>query len=311
VSAAEVPIVVEHASKYYGQVLGLSDVSLTVSGGIVGLLGPNGAGKSTLLRLIGGLARPTRGTVRLFGADAWAEREARRRLGYCPEHEGAHDELTALEWVTALAELAGVPRASARGRSADALTSVGLADAMGRRLGGFSKGMRQRAKLAQALVHDPDLLLLDEPLTGCDPLARAGIIERIRAVAEAGKTVVLSSHVLYEIEALTEQIVVIHRGQVLAEGNVYRPRELIDEHPHRVRVECARPRDLARVLVGEEGVTRVELGDGHLELETRLPDRLYDALPGCARTAGVEILALTSPDNNIQAVFEYLTEKRS
>ena len=306
-----IAMALDKVAKYYGQVLGLADVTLTVDGGIVGLLGPNGAGKSTLMRLAGGLARPTRGTVRIFGADAWADRDARRRIGYCPEHEGAHDELSALEWVTALAELAGVPGTRARDRAAEVLTEVGLADAMNRRLGGFSKGMRQRAKLAQALAHDPDLLLLDEPLTGCDPVARAGIVERIRALGAAGKTVLLSSHVLYEIEALTEQIVLMHRGQVLAEGNVYRLRELIDEHPHRVRVECARPRELARALIAEDGVTRIELGESYLEAETHLPDRLYDAIPLRAREAGVPIRALSSPDNNIQAVFEYLTEKRT
>jgi ABC-2 type transport system ATP-binding protein len=299
-------LVLEKTAKYYGQVLGLADVSLTVDGGIVGLLGPNGAGKSTLMRLAAGLARPTRGTVRVFGADSWAEREARRRIGYCPEHEGAHDELTALEWVTALAELAGVPRPRAPGRAAEVLAEVGLEAARDRRIGGFSKGMRQRAKLAQAMAHEPELLLLDEPLTGCDPHARAQIVERIRALGAAGKTILLSSHVLYEIEALTDQIVLIHRGQVLAEGNIYRLRELIDEHPHRVRVGCTRPRDLARALLDEEGVTRLDLGDDFVEIETHLPDRLYDAIPLRARAAGIAIRSLDSPDNNIQSVFEYL-----
>jgi ABC-2 type transport system ATP-binding protein len=319
-AAPGTPLVLSKAAKYYGQVLGLSDVSLTVDGGIVGLLGPNGAGKSTLMRLAAGMARPTRGSVRVFGGDAWADREARRRIGYCPEHEGAHDELTALEWVTALAELAGVTHARAPGRAAEVLADVGLEAASGRRLGTFSKGMRQRAKLAQAMAHEPDLLLLDEPLTGCDPLARAQIIERIRALGAAGKTVLLSSHVLYEIEALTDQIVLIHRGQVLAEGNIYRLRELIDEHPHRIRVGCARPRDLARALLdgdgdgdGEDGtgVTRIDLGKDFVEVETHLPDRLYDAIPLRARAAGIAIASLVSPDNNIQSVFDYLTERKT
>jgi ABC-2 type transport system ATP-binding protein len=304
------PIALEGASRYYGEVLGLSDVTLTIHGGIVGLLGPNGAGKSTLMKLVAGLLPPSRGRVTIFGAATWDDPSARRRVGYCPEHEGTYEELTGLELVTTLAELAGVRRRDARRRAEAALADVGLEDAMRRRLGGYSKGMRQRAKLAQALAHDPDVLLLDEPLTGCDPLARAQIIARIRALGDAGKTILLSSHVLHEIEALTREIVVIHRGQVLAEGNIYRLRALIDEHPHRVRIECDRPRDLAARLVAAEHVTRLELGEAYLELETRLPDRLYDELPVAARATGVKIAALTSPDNNLQAVFEYLTERR-
>jgi ABC-2 type transport system ATP-binding protein len=290
-------------------VLGIADVTLTVAGGIVGLLGPNGAGKSTLMKLACGLLRPSRGTATLFGASAWDDPAARRRLGYCPEHEGSYDELSALELVTVLGELAGVARASARRRAEEVLEEVGLTDAMHRRLGGYSKGMRQRAKLAQAMAHDPDVLILDEPLTGCDPVARAAIVDKIRALGQRGKTVLLSSHVLYEIEALTEQIVLIHRGQVLAEGNVYRLRELIDEHPHRVRVACDRARPLAQALVGLDHVTRVALDGDVVEVETRAPDQLYDAIPAAARSAGAKIESLTSPDNNIQAVFEYLTAR--
>jgi ABC-2 type transport system ATP-binding protein len=302
-------IALEGASKYYGEVLGLADVTLTVAGGIVGLLGPNGAGKSTLMKLVAGLLRPSRGTATIFGKAAWADPGARRRLGYCPEHEGTYDELSALELVTLLGELAGVPRSRARGRAEEVLAEVGLTDAMHRRLGGYSKGMRQRAKLAQAMAHDPDVLLLDEPLTGCDPVARAHIVDKIRELGEAGKTILLSSHVLYEIEALTDDIVLIHRGQVLAEGNIYRLRELIDEHPHRVRVVSDRARALAQALVALEHVTRVAVDGNALELETRAPDQLYDAIPAVARAAGARITSLTSPDNNIQAVFEYLTEK--
>jgi len=300
------PIQLEGVSKWYGQVLGISDVTLTVKGGVVGLLGPNGAGKSTLMKILAGLIRPSRGRARLFGVDA-GEDSIRRRLGYCPEHEGTWEDLSALELVTLLARLSGVPAGQAGKRARDALVGLGLEKAMDRRLVGFSKGMRQRAKLAQAFVHDPDLLLLDEPLTGCDPLARSQVIARIQELAKAGKTILVSSHVLYEIEALTREIIVIHRGQVLAEGNVYRIRELIDRHPHRVRVECDRPRDLAKRLVTEDHVARLEVKDGSLVLETRAPDRLYGALSACALDEGIRIRSMTSPDNNMQSVFEYLT----
>jgi ABC-2 type transport system ATP-binding protein len=302
----------EGVSKWYGQVLGVSDVTLTVEPGVIGLLGPNGAGKSTLMKLLAGLIAPSRGTAEIFGASAWRDLEARRRIGYCPEHEGVYEELTAREFVAVLARLMGLPRADAERRAAEELTALGLAAAMDRRLQGYSKGMRQRAKLAQAFVHGPDVLLLDEPLTGCDPLARSQIAARLRALAAAGKTILISSHVLHEIEALTDQIVVIHRGQVLAEGNIYRLRELIDEHPHRVRVTCDRPRDLARALIERPHVARVELdaGDTALEIETRAPDSLYSEIPAAALALGTKIHSLTSPDNNIQAVFEYLTERR-
>lgn len=292
-------------SKWYGQVLGVSGINLSINGGIVGLLGPNGAGKSTLMKLIAGLLAPSQGEALIFDRSAFDDPEARRRLGYCPEYEGVYEDLTGLEFVTALARLSGLgPRS--RTAAADALASLGLADAMHRPLRGYSRGMRQRAKLAQALAHDPDVLLLDEPLTGCDPLARATIVARIKALAAAGKTILVSSHVLYEIEALTQQVVVIFRGQVLAEGNVYKLRELIDEHPHRVRIECDRPRDLAAAVVTAAHVARVQFTDGVVEIETRSPDILYDAIPVVASAHNIKIRSLTSPDNNLSAVFDYL-----
>jgi ABC-2 type transport system ATP-binding protein len=294
-------------SKWYGQVLGLQQVNLSVSGGVVGLLGPNGAGKSTLIKLVAGLLRPSKGEARLHGRPAFADREARRRLGYAPEHEGTYDELTALELVSVLAELAGLPRAVARTRARAALVDLGLEAALDRRVHGFSKGMRQRTKLASALVHDPDVVLLDEPLTGCDPVARAAIIARIQALAAASKTVIISSHVLYEVEALTRQIVLMHRGRVLAEGNVYKIRELIDSHPHRVRIECDKARELAAQVIGEDHVVRVQFDQGGLEIETRKPDRLYDALTRLCVERDIAVRSLSSPDDNMQAVFEYLT----
>jgi len=297
-------------SKWYGHVLGLSDVSWTLGGGVVGLLGPNGAGKSTLMKLIVGLLRPSRGAITVLGGDPFADPSVRRRIGYSPEHENTYDELTGRELVTALAHLAGVPRGRAGAAALAAIEAMGMTEHMDRRVKGFSKGMRQRTKLAATLAHDPDLLILDEPLTGVDPIARADIIERIKKLAASGKTVLVSSHVLAEIEALTHDIVVIYRGQVLAEGNIYEIRRLIDRHPHRIRVECDRPREVAAAVAGAEHVVRLAIERAALTVETRDPDRCYDDLAGAVLDRSIDLRAMTSPDNNLGAVFEYLTGGR-
>jgi len=300
-------VVAERCSKWYGHVLGVSDVSWRLTGGIVGLLGPNGAGKSTLMKMMGGLLEPSRGALAVYDGSPFRDLAVRRRIGYAPEHEQTWDELTALELVTAMARLAGVPRGTAGRAAKDALAQMGMASAMHRRVRGFSKGMRQRTKLATALVHDPDLLLLDEPLTGVDPAARADIVDRIKQLGAAGKTVIVSSHVLYEIEALTTDILVIYRGQVLAEGNVYEIRQLIDRRPHRIRVECDQPRALASTLAREAHVARLGFERGSVLIETTDPDRCYDQLAEAVLDTGIAVTALSSLDNNLGAVFEYLT----
>jgi ABC-2 type transport system ATP-binding protein len=300
-------IAADHASKWYGNVLGLSDLTWHLTGGIVGVLGPNGAGKSTLIKLMAGLLRPSRGSMRVLGGNPFSDARVRARIGYAPEHEHTWDELTALELVATMAELAGVPRTRARAAAAAALVQMDMQDAMHRRVRGFSKGMRQRTKLATAIAHDPELVLLDEPLTGVDPVARVDIVERIRKLGEAGKTIVVSSHVLYEIEALTSEIVVIYRGQVLAEGNVYEIRKLIDRHPHRIRVECDQPHVVAAALASAEHVARIAFERGAVLIETRDPDRCYDQLAATVLDRDIAVRALTSPDNNLGAVFEYLT----
>jgi ABC-2 type transport system ATP-binding protein len=300
-------VVAERCSKWYGSVLGVSDVSWKLGGGIVGLLGPNGAGKSTLMKMMGGLLQPSRGALTVYGASPFTDVAVRRRIGYAPEHEATWDELTAKELVTAMARLAGVPAREAGKAATDALAQMGMTAAMNRRVRGFSKGMRQRTKLATAIAHAPDFLLLDEPLTGVDPIARVDIIERIKALAAQGKTVVVSSHVLYEIEALTSEILVIYRGQVLAEGNVYEIRKLIDRHPHRIRVECDRPRAIAAALATADHVARIIFERGGLLVETRDPDRCYDQLAQVVLDERIAVTALGSPDNNLGAVFEYLT----
>jgi ABC-2 type transport system ATP-binding protein len=293
-------------SKWYGPVLGVSDISWTVKGGVIGLLGPNGAGKSTLIKMIAGLLRPSRGTLEVFGADPTLSPTTRLRVGYCPEHEKTYDRLTATEFVTFMAEMSGMAR-GAREAATKALDTMGLTKASNRWIKGFSKGMRQRTKLAATFVHDPDLLLLDEPLTGVDPVARADIIKRIRGLATDGKTVIVSSHVLHEIEALTDEIIVIYRGQVLAEGNIYRIRDLIDKHPHRIRIECDRPRELARELSAAEHVHSLGFERDTVIVETREPDRCYDLIADTALDQEITIRTLSSPDNNLSSVFDYLT----
>ncbi|MCW5802706.1 MAG: ABC transporter ATP-binding protein [Deltaproteobacteria bacterium] len=300
-------VAADRCSKWYGHVLGVSDVTWNLQGGIVGLLGPNGAGKSTLIKMMAGLLRPSRGTLSVFGASPFADVGVRRRIGYAPEHESTWDELTARELVTVMARLAGVPADRAPTAAERAIAEMGMTDAIDRRVKGFSKGMRQRTKLATAIAHDPDFLLLDEPLTGVDPVARVDIVDRIKKLAEAGKTIVISSHVLYEIEALTSEIVVIYRGQVLAEGNVYEIRKLIDRHPHRIRVECDQPRALASVLAAEDHVARIIFERAGVLIETRDPDRCYDQLAAAVLDKGIAVSSLSSPDNNLGAVFEYLT----
>jgi ABC-2 type transport system ATP-binding protein len=300
-------VLVDNCSKWYGHVLGISDVTWTLRGGIVGLLGPNGAGKSTLMKLMAGLLRPSRGTLAVYGKNPFEDVAVRRRIGYAPEHEKTWDELTALELVTVMAKLAGVPTNRATTAAKDAIAQMGMTDAMHRRVKGFSKGMRQRTKLATAIAHDPDFILLDEPLTGVDPIARVDIVERIRKLADAGKTIVVSSHVLYEIEALTSEIVVIYRGQVLAEGNVYEIRKLIDRHPHRIRIECDQPRQVAAALATADHVARIVFERHGILIETRDPDRCYDQLASAVLDGNIAVSALSSPDNNLGAVFDYLT----
>jgi ABC-2 type transport system ATP-binding protein len=308
--AAPPTVEVIGASKWYGPVIGCSDVTWTLRGGIVGLLGPNGAGKSTLIKLIAGLHRPDRGTVRVFGGDPYTDVDVRARLGYTPDHEKSWDDLTGLEFVTAMARLAGVPGNRAEAAAKDALAVMGMTDAMKRMVRTYSKGMRQRTKLATAIAHDPDFLLLDEPLTGVDPMARADILARIEALAKAGKTVMISSHVLYEVEALTDEILVIYRGQVLAEGNVYVIRKLIDKRPHRIRLDCAEPHRVASVLATGDHVVNVGIDDTGVSIETRDPDRCYDELARTVLEHKITVRGLTSPDNNLSAVFEYLTAGR-
>jgi ABC-2 type transport system ATP-binding protein len=304
------PIVTaDHLSKWYGQVIGLNDVSVSVPAGITGLLGPNGAGKSTFMKLITGQLNPSKGDVRVLGERIWNNPGLYSRIGFCPEQDAFYDRMTGLEWVTALVRLNGLGEKEANDAATRALSTVDLMDAANKRIGAYSKGMRQRVKLAQALVHDPELLILDEPLSGMDPIGRRKTIRMIRDWARQGKSIIVSSHILHEIESMTSTIVLIHNGRILAEGNVHQIRDLIDTHPHTVYIRAGDPRGLAREFLKRADVISMRFEPGALVVETGKPDEFYAGLTdlvASGESGAVE--EVTSPDDNLQAVFQYLVK---
>ncbi len=293
-------------TRWYGHVVGLAEVSLEIPPGITGLLGPNGAGKTTLIRCVTGQLRPSRGEVRVFGVDPFANGRVLARLGYCPDDDGLYETLSARTLVTLLTRAHGFHAGEARRRADAAIESFGLSGAADRPVRTFSKGMRQRVKLAQAVAHGPELLILDEPLTGTDPVVRRDIQEGIRGFAAAGGSVLVSSHVLHEVEALTTRIVVLVGGRLVADGDVRELRDLMEDIPHRILVRCDRPRDLARALFAAVELQGVEIGPEGLEARTRDPAGLYAALPAAVAGTGVTVAEVRPEDVDIQAVFSYL-----
>ena len=300
----------ENLSKWYGQVIGLNDVTVSVPQGITGLLGPNGAGKSTFMKLITGQLKPSKGQVTVFGEPIWRNPKLYFRIGFCPEQDRFYERMTGLEWVTTLVRLNGYDEKAAAAAAERALTAVDLMDAATKKIGAYSKGMRQRVKLAQAIVHDPELIILDEPLGGMDPIGRRKTIRMVREWARQGKSVLVSSHILHEIESMTSNILLINNGRILAEGNVHQIRELIDEHPHTVHVRAADPRRLAREFLTRDDVLSMRFEPGAVVVETAKPDLFYARLTEIA-AAGEHgaIDEVTSPDDNLQAVFQYLVKQ--
>ena len=297
-------------SKWYGQVSGLNDVTAAIPPGITGLLGPNGAGKSTFMKLITGQIKPSKGSVRVFDEPMWGNPNIYRRIGFCPEQDAFYERMTGLEWVTALVRLNGLNDTDAGAAAKRALERVDLMEAANKKIGAYSKGMRQRVKMAQALVHDPELLILDEPLTGMDPLMRRKTVRLIKDWARAGKHIVVSSHILHEIEAMTSNILLINNGRILAEGNVHAIRELIDTHPHTVFVRGADPRALARKFLAEDDVLSLRFEPGAVVVETSKPDSFYARLTQLATSGEAgSVDEVTSPDDNLQAVFRYLVKQ--
>ena len=302
-------VTAEHLSKWYGQVIGLNDVNVSVPKGITGLLGPNGAGKSTFMKLITGQLKPSKGSVRVLGEEIWGNPGLYFRIGFCPEQDAFYERMTGLQWVTALVRLNGFGEKEADEAAKIALDRVDLLSAADKKIGAYSKGMRQRVKLAQALVHDPELLILDEPLSGMDPIMRRKTIRLIKDWARAGKSILVSSHILHEIESMTSNILLIHNGRILAEGNVHQIRDLIDTHPHTVYIKANDPRALARQFLADDNILSLKFDPGALIIQTARPEAFYARLTELAASGEAgPVDEVTSPDDNLQAVFQYLVK---
>ncbi len=300
----------QNLSKWYGQVIAINNVSFTVSQGVVGLLGPNGAGKSTLMKLITGQLRPSQGEVSVFGEQIWNNFPLFHRMGFCPEQDSFYERMTGAEFLSAMLRMHGFETAEVTSRVDAALETVKLTSVRGKKIGAYSKGMRQRIKMAQAIAHDPEVLVLDEPLAGMDPVGRREIIQLVRQWGKEGKCVVVSSHILHEVEAMTSTILLMHNGKVLAEGEVHQIRDLIDKHPHSIYIRCSAPRRLAETLAVYTDVESIRFspeGDS-LTVETRSPDDFYRRLPQILVEVDIDLQEIASPDDNLQAVFHYLVK---
>ncbi len=294
--------------RWYGEVIGLNDLTLEILPGITGLVGPNGAGKSTFMKLLVGEMRPSSGTLEVLGHTPFANVELYRQLGFCPQQDALYDHMTGLQFVTHCMRLAGLNHSDAKSVATRALQRVHLENAMNRSVSGYSKGMRQRTKLAQAFAHTPKLIIADEPLTGLDPVARHQVLELYRELGDSGTSLIISSHVLHEVQSLTPRIVLIHRGRLLAQGPVEEVRQLLSRHPRKVHLRAREPRALARALLELPHVhsATLEEATGDLHIETRDIRAFHSDLPALASRTRSGIASLESSDASLDAVFDYL-----
>lgn len=305
----------EQVSKWYGPVLGVNHVSLELRGGITGLVGANGAGKSTLLKLATGQIRPTLGRVSVHGVEAQDWR-AKRHVGYCPEVDAFYEDLSGREFVFAMARLCGYSKSEAGERTESVLERVGMRQRADRKLRGYSKGMRQRVKLAQALLHDPGLLVLDEPLSGIDPIGRQELLDLFRALAEQGKCLLISSHELEELEKLTDHVAIMARGRIAAVGTLTQIRDLIEDQPLTVRIDAAEPRCVAGLLVGSADVVGIDFEPkllqregpevGSLIVRARNPRRFFKDFGKMVVDENLEVYRLEALDDSAHAILGYL-----
>jgi ABC-2 type transport system ATP-binding protein len=300
-------IALDHVSRWYGNVVAVNDITFALGPGVTGLLGPNGAGKSTLLHLLSGLLAPSAGSVRIAGRPAFGEPSIYREVGLVPEREAVPGYLTGRRFVRYNAELQGVTDAGAA--AARALATVELSDAADRPLRTYSKGMRQRAKLAAALVHDPRILLLDEPFNGMDPRQRLHMIGLLRSMAREGKVILFSSHILEEVERLADAVLVVVAGRLAASGDFRSIRRLMTDRPHRFTVRSSDDRALAATLLSHPAVFGAGLGDGELTIQTSDYAAFTRTIAPLARDAGVRLFEVIPADDSLESVFGYLVRR--
>jgi len=301
-------VIADHVSKWYGDVVAVSDVTFGLAPGVTGLLGPNGSGKSTLLKMLAGLLAPSAGGIRVLNQRVRGNAQVYRHLGLVPEQEHVYPFLTGREFVRLNALLQKLPNPDAA--TARAIATVDMEEPARRKIGGYSKGMRQRIKVAAALVHDPDVLLMDEPLNGMDPVQRAHTIQLIRTLGANGKTVLVSSHVLPEVERLAQNILVIINGKLAAAGDFRAIRDKIDAHDHAVRIRTNEPRRLAAALIALPATRAVRMeSDGRLTAETNDVRAFYRAVPEIAKAEKIHLYEIFPTDESLTSVFSYLVER--
>lgn len=300
-------IAFDDVSKFYGEILGVNHVNLSIPPGITSLVGPNGSGKTTLMNLMTGLVRPTRGRIQILDCRPDEPDRLFKLLGYCTQFDAFPKGLTGFQFVYSYLLLAGHDRQTAKQRSWNAIEQVKLTEASMRRIEGYSKGMRQRIRLAQALSGDPKVLVLDEPLNGLDPLVRSEMVALFREAADRGSYVIISSHVLHEVDAISDQIVLLSNGYIVAEGKIQSVRNEISEHPTQILIRCTRPREVAQKMVGSEFIIEISIhrDEGGLLVKTRNPDRLFLALNQLA-VNGIDIESVAPADDDVLSVYEYL-----
>ncbi len=306
--SAEPIVTFDNVTRLYDTVIGVNDICLSLPRGGYGLVGPNGSGKTTLLNLLLGQLRTNLGTVRIFGGDPFGNTLIGKKVGYCPSLDGLYATVTGASWLRYMGELSGLGRTRARRRVDEVLDQVGMTAAKDRAIATYSQGMRQRTKLAQALLHDPELLVLDEPFNGLDPVARHDLIELLRAWIQQGRSLILASHVLHEVEAVTQTFILIRGGRLLAQGSAREVHQLLAHLPSDIRITTPRGSDLARVLLarGLADAVKLDVDAGELFVSTRKPHQVYAELPQLLQDEKILVSRVESSDESLQTLFDKL-----